>query len=97
MIAEKTLKAQALSRELRQGSGEFLPQRRAIVGLSMVSTLSMFQYPQTGQETTMPVAAPASVTGYMTDLKRSSGVALGKLINTSNKEEALHGSAKAAS
>jgi hypothetical protein len=41
MIAEKTLKAQTLSQELRLGSGGFLPQRRAIVGLSMVSTLSM--------------------------------------------------------
>src|SRR5690348_4677762 len=41
MIAEKTLKAQTLSQELRLGLGGFLPQRRAIVGLSMVSALSM--------------------------------------------------------
>jgi hypothetical protein len=41
MIAEKTLKEQALSREWRLGSGAFLPQRRAIIGLSMVSALSM--------------------------------------------------------
>lgn len=41
MIAEKTRKAEALGRELRLGSGRFLPQRRGIVGLALTATGSM--------------------------------------------------------
>lgn len=35
------MEAQQLSRELRQGSGEFLARRRRVIGLSLVSTACM--------------------------------------------------------
>ena len=41
MIAEKTLKAETLSRQLRLGEGPFLLQRRGIVALSLVAVGSM--------------------------------------------------------
>ncbi len=41
MIAEKTWKAEVLSQELRLGSGQFLAQRRSIVGLSLLAVGSM--------------------------------------------------------
>lgn len=41
MIAEKTRRAEQLSRQLRLGSGEFLPQRRGIVALSLIAVGSM--------------------------------------------------------
>jgi Vitamin K epoxide reductase family len=41
MSAEKTRRAEALSRELRLGSGRFLALRRGIVGLSLTAAGSM--------------------------------------------------------
>jgi hypothetical protein len=40
-MTEKMRKAEALSRELRLGSGRFLTQRRGIVGLSLLAAGSM--------------------------------------------------------
>ena len=41
MMAEKTRKAEELSQQLRLGTGEFLAQRRGIVGLSLIAVGSM--------------------------------------------------------
>lgn len=41
MMKEKPLTPEVLSQQLRLGSGEFLPQRRGIVGLSLLAVGSM--------------------------------------------------------
>jgi hypothetical protein len=41
MSAEKTRRAEDLSQQLRLGTGEFLPQRRGIVALSLIAVGSM--------------------------------------------------------